>query len=81
MFDMFVVDFMHEVEIGVWKSLFIHLIRLLQAFNPSCIQALDQRYMTNFQLIVEALTVILGFEICQLLVLALFEGFQQTRLK
>lgn len=43
MFDMFVVDLLHEVELGVWKSLFIHLLRLLQAINPSHIQELDQR--------------------------------------
>lgn len=28
---MLVVDFMHEFELGVWKSLFSHLIRLLYA--------------------------------------------------
>jgi hypothetical protein len=26
-----VVDLLHEFEIGVWKTLFIHLIRLLDA--------------------------------------------------
>jgi hypothetical protein len=29
-----VVDLLHEFEIGVWKKLFIHLIRLLEAFTP-----------------------------------------------
>lgn len=28
---MLVVDFMHEFELGVWKALFTHLIRLLHA--------------------------------------------------
>lgn len=28
---MLVVDFLHEVELGVWKALFIHLIRVLMA--------------------------------------------------
>ena len=28
---MLVVDLLHEFELGVWKSLFIHLIRLLYA--------------------------------------------------
>ena len=26
---MLVVDFMHEIELGVWKNLFTHLIRIL----------------------------------------------------
>lgn len=43
MFDLFVVDFLHEVEIGVWKSLFIHLIRILQEVNPALIHELDRR--------------------------------------
>jgi hypothetical protein len=28
---MLVVDFMHEFELGVWKTLFKHLIRILHA--------------------------------------------------
>jgi hypothetical protein len=27
-FRMLVVDFMHECELGTWKAVFIHLIRL-----------------------------------------------------
>lgn len=49
MFDMFVVDLLHEIEIGVWKSLFIHLLRLLQAVHPSHIQELDQRCAIQIQ--------------------------------
>jgi hypothetical protein len=30
-FCMLVVDFMHECELGTWKALFTHLIRLLYA--------------------------------------------------
>jgi hypothetical protein len=29
-FNIFLVDFMHEVELGVWKGLFIHLLRILE---------------------------------------------------
>jgi len=29
--DMLVVDLLHEFELGVWKALFTHLIRLLYA--------------------------------------------------
>ena len=43
---MLVVDFMHEFEIGVWKTLFIHLIRILYAGAPGgrLIALLDERY-------------------------------------
>jgi hypothetical protein len=30
-FPMLVVDFMHKCELGTWKALFTHLIRLLYA--------------------------------------------------
>jgi hypothetical protein len=30
-FRILVVDFMHECELGTWKALFTHLIRLLYA--------------------------------------------------
>ena len=43
---MLVVDFMHEVELGVWKALFTHLIRILSA-TPSgggLVGELDKRY-------------------------------------
>jgi len=43
---MLVVDFMHEVELGVWKALFTHLIRILYAADPSggLVGILDGRY-------------------------------------
>ena len=28
-----VVDILHEFEIGVWKTLYIHLMRILDAFS------------------------------------------------
>jgi hypothetical protein len=28
---LFVVDLLHEVEIGIWKSVFTHLVRILHA--------------------------------------------------
>ena len=39
---MLVVDFMHEVELGVWKALFTHLIRILDA--TASLHELDKRY-------------------------------------
>jgi len=42
---MLVVDFMHEVELGVWKALFTHLIRILDATpGGSLVGDLDKRY-------------------------------------
>jgi hypothetical protein len=43
MFDIFVVDLMHEVELGVWKSVFIHLLRLLDCHDESLKHELDRR--------------------------------------
>ncbi|KAF8157741.1 hypothetical protein K438DRAFT_1986355 [Mycena galopus ATCC 62051] len=43
---MLVVDFMHEFELGVWKNLFTHLIRLLYALpnGKDLVTELDRRY-------------------------------------
>jgi hypothetical protein len=43
LFDMLVTDLLHEVELGVWKSLFIHLLRLLEASGSGLINKLDKR--------------------------------------
>ncbi|KAI0311994.1 hypothetical protein OF83DRAFT_1219078 [Amylostereum chailletii] len=42
MFPMFVVDLMHEFELGVWKALFLHLLRILDALK--LLPELDRRY-------------------------------------
>ncbi|RDB18275.1 hypothetical protein Hypma_000641 [Hypsizygus marmoreus] len=39
-----VVDFMHEFELGTWKALFTHLIRILTAHGESAVQELNRRY-------------------------------------
>jgi hypothetical protein len=41
---MLVVDLMHEFELGVWKALFIHLLRMLNATDKALIHELDHRY-------------------------------------
>jgi hypothetical protein len=41
---MLVVDLLHEFELGVWKALFIHLLRILEAADPSLSHELDRRY-------------------------------------
>lgn len=47
---MLVVDFMHEFELGVWKALFVHLIRVLYAAAPGgrLVAVLDNRYDLSF---------------------------------
>jgi len=42
---MLVVDLMHEFELGVWKALFIHLLRMLNAMDKSLVDELDRRYV------------------------------------
>ncbi|KIJ64394.1 hypothetical protein HYDPIDRAFT_90003, partial [Hydnomerulius pinastri MD-312] len=44
LFHMLVVDLLHEFELGVWKAVFIHLLRLLDASKQTMIHELDRRY-------------------------------------
>ncbi|KAJ6540207.1 hypothetical protein DFH09DRAFT_929737 [Mycena vulgaris] len=41
---MLVVDLMHEFELGVWKAIFTHLIRILVANGGDSVQMLNDRY-------------------------------------
>jgi hypothetical protein len=43
---MLVVDFMHEFELGVWKALLVHLVRILYAAAPGgrLVDILDERF-------------------------------------
>jgi hypothetical protein len=41
---MLVVDILHDFELGVWKVLFIHLIRMLNAVDKTLVDELDRRY-------------------------------------
>ncbi|KAJ3779376.1 hypothetical protein FB446DRAFT_796475 [Lentinula raphanica] len=43
---MLVVDFLHEIELGVWRTLFTHLIRMLYvpSNGPDLVALLDRRY-------------------------------------
>jgi len=47
---MLVVDFMHEVELGVWKGLFAHLIQILYTamLGGKLVAILNERYVQNF---------------------------------
>jgi hypothetical protein len=49
---MLVVNFMHEFELGVWKALFVHLIRILYtaALGAKLVAVLDERYVQSFSI-------------------------------
>jgi hypothetical protein len=40
---MLLPDLMHEVEIGGWKALLIHLLRMLQSVDDQLLVELDRR--------------------------------------
>ena len=40
---MLVVDLLHEFELGVWKSIFIHLLRILETLKQSQTSEMDKR--------------------------------------
>jgi len=42
MFRMMVVDLMHEVELNVWKAMFIHLLHILDCMNEALKHELDR---------------------------------------
>jgi len=44
---MLTVDLLHEFELGVWKAVFTHLIRILAAHGQSSIHTLNHRSVTG----------------------------------
>ena len=42
-FSIFVPDLMHDFELGEWRSLFIHLLRILDAADKNLLVELDRR--------------------------------------
>jgi hypothetical protein len=49
---MFVVDLLHEFELGMWKAIFTHLMRILFAAGGSAVQELNFRYViVNFAIV------------------------------
>ena len=42
-YSLFVPDLLHEFELGVWKAVFTHLMRLLYACGGDGIQVLNER--------------------------------------
>ncbi|KIJ17498.1 hypothetical protein PAXINDRAFT_110880 [Paxillus involutus ATCC 200175] len=43
-FLLFIVDLLHEFELGVWKAIFTHLMRILHAAGGTAVQELNWRY-------------------------------------
>ena len=46
-FLLFVVDQLHEFELGVWKTIFIHLMHILYAQGGTAVQELNWRQVSN----------------------------------
>ena len=42
-FLMLVVDLLHEFELGVWKAVFVHLLRMLDSLKGDALSELNQR--------------------------------------
>ncbi|KAI0667060.1 hypothetical protein C8Q78DRAFT_1140637 [Trametes maxima] len=42
--DALVVDQLHEFELGVWKALFTHLVRILETQGPDIVNELNKRF-------------------------------------
>ena len=40
---MFAPDLLHEFELGVWKHVFAHLVRILYACNEGGVQVLNEQ--------------------------------------
>ncbi|KAG6916065.1 hypothetical protein DXG01_008590 [Tephrocybe rancida] len=61
-FSMFVVDLLHEIELGVWKALLIHLLRILESINENILHGLAKlRLHTSLTLaLLDQSTTILG---------------------
>ncbi|OJT15888.1 hypothetical protein TRAPUB_1049, partial [Trametes pubescens] len=43
-YSLYVPDLLHEFELGVWKSVFTHLLRILYAAGGDAIQELNRRF-------------------------------------
>ena len=44
-YQMFVPDLLHEFELGVWKSIFTHLMRILYVHGQDRINILNSRFV------------------------------------
>lgn len=43
LFSILLPDFMHEVELGGWKAVFIHLLRMLESIGEEKLVEMNRR--------------------------------------
>jgi hypothetical protein len=60
---MFVPDLLHKFELGIWKSIFKHLMRILYAQGNDSIQVLNKRYDIQFNIIFIPLTTTISYQL------------------
>ena len=76
---MFVPDFMHEFELGVWKAVFTHLMRILHAYGNDTIAILNSRSVVNPKLYMFCSNILVtDIVMFHRLVVQLFENFITT---
>jgi len=46
-FLLFLIDLLHEVELGIWKALFVHLLHILEAADETMLYELDRRWASH----------------------------------
>jgi hypothetical protein len=49
-YPMLVVDLLHEFELGVWKAVLTHLLRILHANGNNSIQSFNKRSVVVFNI-------------------------------
>jgi hypothetical protein len=47
---LYIVDLLHEFELGIWRNTFLHLLRILYAYGGEAIQTLNERSDHRFLL-------------------------------
>lgn len=45
------VDLLHEFELGVWKAVMIHLVRMLHSISLGTVNEMDSRYDISLSLV------------------------------
>jgi hypothetical protein len=43
LYSLLTVDLLHEFELGVWKALLTHILRILAAHSPESVNEFDRR--------------------------------------
>jgi hypothetical protein len=75
---MFVVDVLHEVELGVWKSLFVHLVRILHGCGSETVTEFNRRSVLSQNLRALLIHIVLDFGKFQHLVILRLENSAKT---